>query len=313
MFQQVPAGGHELVVQSVGYQEARAQFSVANNESKQLTLPLLWLGGYLSASVQPDGALVNVSGPKTFQAEASEVQCPAGTYTLSASSDGYLAQTRTIQVAAGEHRRETFELKVDPAVLAHKLEGARNRLVAGDPASAAQLANVVLSQDPGNAEAQAILAESAFQQGDMNRFVDAGTKAIRRGRSVTIRAMHAHTVMSLWIHPTDVTITEPGISLVSNPPDSRCKIPASVGFDLFSNAQVVCDPHRGYIELHFQYASNPHGAILHDLDFVPEGSGVSTTRQPGQIFGGGVSTLQQPGNAGQTLDGILRLMVRARR
>jgi hypothetical protein len=313
LLQQVPAGNHDLVAQSIGYQDAHVQFSLTNNEAKQLSLPLVWLGGYLSVSVQPSIAIVNVSGPKIFQAGSSEIQCPAGTYTVTASSDGYLSQTRTVHVAAGEHHSETFELVVDPAVLLRKLDGAKSKLAAGDPAGAEQDADAVLAQSHDNPDAAAIVAESAFQQGDMNRFVDAGARAILGGKQVTVRMMHAHTVLAMWIHSVDITISESGISLVSNPPDSRCKIPPSVGFDLIQSAQVVRDPQRGFLDLHIQYASKPHGAILHDLDFVPEGSQTVATRQPGQVFGSGASTVQEPGNAAQTLDGILRLMLRARR
>ena len=309
----VPAGNHELVAKNDGYQDAHLQFALASAEDKQVSLPLTWQGGYLAVSVQPSGAAVTVAGPKTFTVGPAEVKCPPGTYTVTASLDGYSSQTRTIQIVAGEHHTETLALVVDPAVLIRKLDNARNKLAAGDPAGAEQLADSVLTQMPDSPDAALIVAESAFQQGDMNRFVDAGAKAIRGGKQVTVRTMHAHTVLALWIHPVDFTISESGISVVSNPPDSRCKIPPSVGFDLIESAQVVRDPQRGFIELHIQYASKPHGAIVHDLDFVPDSSQVVTTRAPGQVFGSGVSSIQEPGNAGQTLDGILRLISRVKR
>jgi hypothetical protein len=309
----VPAGNHELVAKNDSYQDAHLQFELASGEDKPVSLPLTWMGGYLAVSVQPGGAAVTVAGTQTFTVGPAEVKCPPGTYTLTASLDGYSSQTRTIQIAAGEHHTETFALLVDPAVLARKLDGAKSKLAAGDPAGAEQDADAVLAQTPGNSDAAAIVAESAFQQGDMNRFVDVGAKAILGGRQVTVRTMHAHTVLALWIHPMDVTISESGITVVSNPPDSRCKIPPSVGFDLIQSAQVVRDPQRGFIELHIQYASKPHGAILHDLDFVPDSSQVVTARAPGQVFGSGTSNIQEPGNAGQTLNGILRLIIRAKR
>jgi hypothetical protein len=309
----VPAGNHELIAKNDGYQDAHLQFTLTSSEDKQVNLPLTWQGGYLAVSVQPGGAAVTVAGPKTFTVGPAEVKCLPGTYTVTASLDGYLSQTRTVQIAAGEHHNETFALLVDPAVLVRKLDDARSKLGAGDSAGAEQLADMVLNQSPGNLDAALIVAEAAFQLGDMNRFVEAGTEAIRGGKQVTVRTMHAHTVLALWIHPVDFTISESGISVVSNPPDSRCKIPPSVGFDLIESAQVVRDPQRGFIELHIQYASKPHGTILHDLDFVPDSSQVVTTRAPGQVFGSGASSIQEPGNAGQILDGILRLMTRTKR
>ena len=309
----VSEGNHELAADREGYKESNLQFSLAKDETKRISLPLEWLGGFLSVKVRPDSAKIAISGPKSFEGSSAEVQCPPGSYTATVSLEGYTLQTRSFQVATGEHHSETFELTVDPAVLLRKLDDAKSKLEAGDSAGAEQLADMVLDQSPDNSDAAVIVSEAAFQLGDLNRFVEAGARAIRGGKQVTVRAMHAHTVLAMWIHPVDITISESGISVVSNSPDSRCKIPPSVGFDLIESAQVVRDPQRGFIELHIQYASKPHGAILHDLDFVPDGSRVVTTRVPGQVFGGGTSSVQEPGNAGQTLNGIIRLMVGARR
>jgi hypothetical protein len=309
----VPAGNHELSTKNDGFQDSHLEFVVASSEDKQVSIPLVWLGGYLAVSVQPGGAAVTVSGPKTLSVGPTEVKCPPGSYTVTVSLDGYTPQTRSFQIAAEEHHSETFQLGVDPAALARELTDAKKKLDTGDPAVALSLAEAVLKLQPDNADAEVLLAGAAFQQGDMNRFVDAGSKAIRNGKPVTVRTMHAHTIWAMWIHPMDFTISESGISLAANPPDSRCKVPTSVGFDLIQSASIIRDPQRGFIELHIQYAAKPHGAILHDLDFVPEGSQVAATRQPGQVFGSGASSIQEPASAGQTLDGILRLMVRAKR
>ena len=255
----VPAGDHDLTATADGFAQGSIHFSLAANEDKRVSLPLEWAGGFLSLTVKPDGAAITVTGPKSFGGIASDVRCPPGNYTATASLDGYIPQTRNFQIAAGEHHAETFELALDPAVLTRKLDDAKSRLAAGDPAGAEQLAGAVLAQTPDNPDAAAIVAESAFQQGDMNRFVDAGAKAIRGGKQVTVRTMHAHTVLALWIHPVDVTISESGISVVSNPPDSRCKIPPSVGFDLIESVQVVRDPQRGFIECIFSTPQSPMG------------------------------------------------------
>jgi hypothetical protein len=309
----VSEGNHELKADRDGYKEGDVQFSIASNETKSISLPLEWLGGFLSVKAKPDSAKIAISGPKSFEGGSAEVQCPSGSYTVTVSLDGYTPQTRSFQIATGEHHSETFELAVDPAVLLRKLDDARSKLGAGDSAGAEQLANAVLNQSPNNLDAAVIVAEAAFQLGDMNHFVDAGANAIRGGKQVTVRTMHLHQVMSLWIHPVDLTISESGISIVSNPPDSRCKVPPSVGFDLIESALVMRSPQRSFITLHIQYASKPHGAILHDLDFVPDASQIVTTRVPGQIFGNGPANIQEPGNAGQTLDAIRRLLIVAKR
>jgi hypothetical protein len=261
---------------------------------------------------KPADAKITVSGPKSFDGGTSESRCPAGSYTVTVSSEGYLTQTRTFQIAAGEHHAETFELTVNPELLARKLTDSKSKLAAGDSAGALKLAGAVLQQDPRNADAALVVAGAAFQQGDMDRFVDAGTKAIRTSKPVTIAVMHVHMLWAPRIHRVDLTISESGVSLASDPPDERCKIPATVSFDQIADARVQHDPH-GFIELRIQYASKPHGAILHDLDFVPEGSTIGGPAQTGQVFSTVGATIRTPDNSAQTLEGIVRLIARAKR
>lgn len=240
------------------------------------------------------------------------MKCPPGSYTVSVSKDGYVAQTRTIQIAIGEHHNEAFSLAIDPAFLAREVDEAKSKFSSGDTAGAEHLADAVLRANPGNLDAELVVAESSFQAGDMNRFIDAGEQVIRGGRPLTIRMMHAHTVIGLWIHPVDLTITRAGISVVSDPPEKRCKMPASVGYDLLESVQVARNPERGFLELHMQYATKPHGFIVHDLDFLPVGSQTVVYRPPGQIFSMGASNIQEPTNTASTLQAVFQLVSSAR-
>ncbi|MHB1953044.1 MAG: PEGA domain-containing protein [Sulfobacillus sp.] len=311
VLQDVPAGNHELVARKDGYKDVNVQFALAKNENKPLPLPLKWLGGFLSVSAQPQGATVSVAGPISLENGAKDIPCPPGGYTATVSLQGYLTQTRTFQVAAGEHHAETFQLVVDPAVLTRELSDAQSKLQAGDPVRATSLADAVLKQQPGSPDAEAVLAEAAFQLGEMNRFVDAGTKAIWGGKPVTVSVMHVHMGWRLTIHPVNLTISESGIAFIADPPDSHCKIPSSLGFDLIRTMSVQRDP-VGYIELQIQYSSQAHSNfIVHDLRFVVNGSTLGSP--PGTIEVFGPSIIQSPNSAAQTLDGIDRLMVRAKR
>jgi hypothetical protein len=308
----VIAGNHKLSARVEGYQESIAQVSLAANEEKHVALPLEWLGGFLSVAATPEGAKITVVGPKSMEGTFDDIKCPPGAYTVAASLEGYLPETRTVQLASKEHHSETFALRLDPAVLARNLKDAGDKLAAGDAPGALGLAESVSRADPSLGDAFVIVAQAAFQLGDMNRFQDAGANAIRHGKRITVRVMHVHSALALSIHPIDLAISDAGIFLASNPPDSHCNIPGTVGYDLIQDARVQRDPRHTFPELHIQYASKPHGVMLHDLDFVPAGSQKVTPHQPGQIvIGGGI--VEVPPNADQTLGAILNLMMKARR
>ena len=306
----ISEGKHVLVAQKDGYRDGQISISLANNENKRLSLPLDWSGGFLSISTKPISALISVSGPNSFTGSANEVQCLPGNYTVTASLDGYITQNRSFTLTGGEHHIETFELAVDPTVLTQKLKDSEAKLRAGDADGAQELADVVLNQDPSNADAALVVAEAAFQRGDINRFVDAGAKAIRGGKAVSVPMMSLRLSFVTTIHRVILTISQSGISLASDPPESGSKMPGSLDFDLITNVGIQNDP-RGFVAILIQYASKPHGMILHDLDFVPDGSAIGSRAAPGQMIG--VKTIQVPNNAPRILGGIAELIAQARR
>lgn len=269
-------------------------------------------GGYLSFDVKPNGAAVTVTGPASFAGGPSETACPAGQYNVTVSFDGYLPQSRTVVVASGEHHHESFELAMDRAALTGKLSEAKSKMADADYAAAISASDTVLSQDPENGDALVVLAEAAFATGDMNRFVVAGTKAIHSGKSITIQVQHAHLLWGYRIHPVNLTISHAGIAVVSDPPDARCKLPEPLGFDLISSAQVIRDQ-RGFLDLRLQYSSKPGGRNPKNLDFVPEDSQFGRrAMQPGQIFSPTTLAISEPANGPAILEGILKLVERAR-
>jgi len=126
--QNVVEGDHELVARNDGYRETSSKFTLSNKEDKQLSLPMEWVGGFLSVSAAPDAARIHVDGPQSFDGNITDVKSKPGSYSATITSDGYIAQTRNFQVGAGEHHVEKFQLEIDLAV-------AKIKADAGDAAS----------------------------------------------------------------------------------------------------------------------------------------------------------------------------------
>jgi hypothetical protein len=129
VLQEVIEGDHELLARRDGYRDAGSKFSLESNEDKQISLPLEWLGGYLSISAEPSNAKIHGVGPLPFDGNsAMSGMMPAGSYVATVSATGYLTQTRTFQIGAGEHHVEAFQLVID-------LAAAKANADSGDQAS----------------------------------------------------------------------------------------------------------------------------------------------------------------------------------
>jgi hypothetical protein len=311
----VPEGNHELTAQKTGFQDAHASFSLANMEDKQLSLPMGWLGGFLSVSAQPADAQIHVTGPWSFDGSGEDVRSQPGSYTVTFSEDGYQKQTRTFQIAAGEHHVERAQLTVDPAFVASHLAAAKAKLDAGDPAGAIQDARRVLKVNHADVNAEVILAEASFQTGDMDTFAYSGATAVSNGGNVAVMLMHVHNYPHRMIHGVTLTISASGLS-IAVPPGNSCKISPAILFSQITQVGVKRDQ-AGALELHIAALTKPHEKArflgsVHDLDFVAEGSAV--VNQPGTlvVFNGEDTPIQSPGNAAGVLQAVANLILRVK-
>jgi hypothetical protein len=311
--QDVLPGEHTLMLNKDGFHPAQQSFTLGDREARQLSAPLAWAGGLLTVSAQPAFAAVSVTGPASFSEALNAVRCPPGAYTVTFSAHGYVNQTRTFQIAAGEHHAERAQLEVDPAYIAGRLADANTKLGVGNPPGAIEDAHEILKLNPADVKAEAILAEASFQTGDMNTFVNSGNGAIRNGEAVTVMLMHVHNFPRRMVHSATITISNSGIDVVATPAIKGCKIPPSILFSQITQAQVQRDQ-TGAMELHISYLSKPPEKTrfigsLHDLDFVVEGSAV--VNQPGTIvvLGGENTPIQSSQNAAQLLQGVANLIL----
>ena len=144
----VTEGNHELTAKKAGFQDAHVGFTLADKEDKQVSLPLQWLGGFLTVVAQPAGAAIKVTGPQSNDGSTTDLKCLPGTYTVTVSFEGYVPQTRNFQVAMGEHHAEQVQLALDPAFVASLLADAKAKLSSGNPSGAAESARRILRLPP---------------------------------------------------------------------------------------------------------------------------------------------------------------------
>jgi hypothetical protein len=324
--QSVLEGNHELIARNDGFREGRLRFSLANHEDKRVVLPLEWLGGFLTVSAQPAQAAIHVAGAATFDGGATDLKCQPGNYTVTASLEGYVPQTRTFQVASEEHHSEEIQLAVDPGFVTTLLSEAKAKLAENDPGGAIASARKVLKLTPGEAKAEEILAEASFQAGDFPAFLDAGSNAIRGGGEVVVPLMHVHTFPHRMIHDVTLTLDSSGLTYKNGADAKGCKLQSfTQPLRTLRSAGVQRDG-SGAVELHLEFFSlkrsflsnhtDEHGNQLVVLDLVDGGSQVlkqeHITHENGG-FGIGIGNpqftpIQSPGNAEQALGSIAGLI-----
>lgn len=307
-------GHHDVIARCDGFKEGRANVALGDRESKQLSMPLEWLGGFLDVTASPADTLIVFSGAKCDGAAGAqfEARCMPGSYQLRALAEGYKTEDYTFQIATGDHQALHINLKVDPGYIAAKVADAKRQLASGQLPAAMDSAGRVLKVSPDDASAKEILAEAAFQTGDTATFERYALTTIRGGGSVSVSLMHVHNFPHRMVHLVNATISSTGIALAPATQGVNCKMPQTVNFDTIASAQVGRDP-TGTLQLHIVYGSKPRGqsrgiGVAHDLDLVAAGSAVVTGTGRDSFLGGNNVPIGSPPNAVQILQSLSRLI-----
>jgi len=310
---EVPEGNHELRVKKDGYRDFQVQFTLANKEDKQLSAPLEWLGGYLSVSAQPADAVIHITGPQSFDGGTTDIKCHTGSYTFTASAEGYVPQTRTFQVDAGEHHAEQVHLAIDQAFVASLLADAKAKFDTRNFSGAIESTRKLLKLTPNEAKTEEILAEASFQTGDFQSFLDAGSKAIASRGEVTVLLMHKHSFPHYIVHDVTLIVDRLNVTYLPATDTKGCKIQRFTQPLRTLRSIGVQRDDNGVLELHLEFLSikksilsnhtDAYGNQLIVLDLVMGGS---TTNQ--HFFNSQSQLVQQPANAEYALSSVVGLI-----
>lgn len=297
LLQDVMPGRHTVSIGKDGFHPAQQGFSLGDRQTIQVSAPMQWAGALLTISAQPANASISIKGPASFSGPLNSARCPPGSYTATVTLSGYASQTRNFTLTADQIHEENFQLAVDRTTLSNSLEDAETHLISGDVDDAIVLTRHILTMDPSDAEARSVLAEASFLKGNLESFVSDATPAIRAGQSVTIPMMQVHIFPRRSFEQVQITISSSGLGFhcISN---TKCKMPKSLTYDLVDQSSVTNDPTNSFTMLHFGWSEHPHAFVIHDLDFVPLGSGmVSAQPQPGTVAFVAPKVAQIPANS----------------
>jgi outer membrane protein OmpA-like peptidoglycan-associated protein len=136
----LPAGAVRIAVQKEGYRLVEQDLKLTAGETTTVELALEPMARpavftiSTTSKKKPVAATLRLQGPKNQEFATSEaatapakLEVPAGRYTVNVTAQGYLAQTRDVQVSEGATLELSFELEPEPkkklvAVKENKIE-----------------------------------------------------------------------------------------------------------------------------------------------------------------------------------------------
>jgi len=123
----LPAGAVRIAVQKEGYRPVEQDLTLKAGETSTVELALETMARpalftlSTTSKKKPVAATLRLQGPKNQELATSEtasapskLEVPAGRYTVNVTAQGYLAQTRDVQVSEGATLELSFDLEPEP-------------------------------------------------------------------------------------------------------------------------------------------------------------------------------------------------------
>jgi len=188
----VVVGPHRLLVRKPGYITGEYEVELAEGENKPVSANLRMLDGYLTVRTDQPGTTVQVANLGRFDNVVSDVRCPPGRYTVTASHPMMKTETRSVVIAAGEHTAVEIEMTPDPDALQPRVGEGEQHAKGLESGESIGRANKVQSLSPNNETATGALAERYFRAGKMAAFTSNAIEALRGEGAVRFTLIHDH-------------------------------------------------------------------------------------------------------------------------
>ena len=143
-------GQHMVTVSKSGYASDTRNFEVASGSKSSLSLNLSPLGAFVTIGSEPAGATVFIDGKNIGHVTPAQVTAEKGSHTILIRKEGYLDETMTAELTAGQQFKFSPVLKALGITEEIRTVGKFGKLFGGD--KAAGMAKVSVKTQPKGAQ-----------------------------------------------------------------------------------------------------------------------------------------------------------------
>ena len=143
-------GSHSVTVSKAGFSSETRNLDVTGGNKSFLVVHLAATGATASISSDPEGASIYIDGRDTGRVTPTQMQADKGTHTFLVRKQGFLDETTTVELAAGQSFRFSPSLKAMGITDDIKTVGKFNKLFGG--ADTAGMGKVQIKTQPKGAQ-----------------------------------------------------------------------------------------------------------------------------------------------------------------
>ena len=143
-------GPHSITIRKVGYSSEARNVDVASGSKSFLVVHLTQLGAMVTVTSSPVGASIFVNGKDTGRVTPAQIVAEKGAHTFLVRKQGYLDETTTVELAAGQTFNYSPILKPMGMTDDIRTVGKFNKLFAGE--SAAGMGKITVKTQPKGAQ-----------------------------------------------------------------------------------------------------------------------------------------------------------------
>jgi hypothetical protein len=143
-------GQHMLTVSKSGYAADTRNFEVTSGSKSSLTVNLSPLGAFVTVASEPAGAAIFIDGKNIGHVTPAQITAEKGSHTILVRKEGYLDETTTAELVAGQQFKFSPVLKALGITEEIKTVGKFGKLFGGD--KAAGMAKVSVKTQPKGAQ-----------------------------------------------------------------------------------------------------------------------------------------------------------------